>query len=1370
SGSLTVTVDQVAPIVTGVTIDLDATSDSGVEDDDNITNDNTPSLTLGGLTVSDSVFLYVNGVLNQKDITIAATHTFTSTALIDFTHEITMKAKDYAGNLSEFSGPLSIRVDTTPYTIISTPNLLSEDDSGISNTDNITNNRTPRFEFSQLASVKDSIRLFIDNGVSNEFLIGGRKGLDKLKDTLTVPTSSRLDEGAYTFTYVVIDSAGNTSAASSGSVITVDFTAPDAPTAPDLVANDDSGISNSDNLTNLSTMNITTSGLNEGDFGLLYKVDGVPTTTLVDSVIVPDSGILTYAVGNTSDGAFDFYITATDVAGNRSVNSTITTITIDQTAPDVSGVVIDLDDQSDTGFKNNDNLTNDTSPTFTVSSLVPTDSVYIYFNGADSNKLKADATTESFTGALTTDGSYIATIKSRDIAGNLSLASPGLNFRLDTTPFTPTTTPNLLAEFDSGMSTSDDTTSSRVPQFEVTQLPSISDSLYLYIQSGITNQLVQKTVKSYNKTKDTLFVPDGSELGSGEFIVTYTVLDSAGNVSVPSNPMTLYIDYTAPNNPGEPILNSYSDLGESNADKLTNQDRVDITLTNILPGYSGLIYLDDGVTKTKIDSGFFTPGTEGITFDVPTALTGTYIYTTVHVDTAGNRSGFSDPITISVDRDAPSAAVTYEGDALVRAGDISTLVTFTFSEPMDSVIVPTIDVLYPDPTGNVRLSGVALVESGNGDDIWTFSIPLDGDDYNTLNGNFTLSVTASDMAGNPISSGDITGLTTLRLDNINPTFTNIVPEASSYNNILNNFGWNLSESVVSGEVSFTNIVNGSITTVTLSDTELEVGDRDVGSFLAGDPILEEGTYNMVFTSVDTAGNTGRDTIANYTYDITSSSAVVTYSELFASPGQVDTITVTFNEPMLATPSLTITFPSVFDPPVVSNLTLPDSGDGTIWYHPFTVPDIMTEQGFIELAITATDLALNPFDSDSISIPNNLFIDNIVPEATFVYENISNPDLDNIGIGGDTVRVTITVNEPIKATEPIPTLSYTYGFGDGENGTSVVGQVPESTNDENTIWIFQFTVSDSVQDDGDINFQFVAEDRSNNPVDQLVNANIFRVDNQPPADFATGIITTHGLNPVQGWITGITDSIGIQVPIQTYQEDSTLFLGGNIQIQFYNLNRGTAWVTPTRNDSIIEAGPAEQFYRTVNELYAVMDTVNSLRTGDSLAIRARIIDKHGNITNGSISETRLAFDPTPPSIGSVIGGSFVSGDTLFSKDTLTVQWTAFEEVNEDESGLERYEISIMKLDTNDVSSMFLSWDTLAPDINSYTRELFLEHRNRYYAHIRAFDVGGNISETLVTDTLLRFNSNPNILSLSNATLDEDIFWTDTVRLTDLDLNV
>ena len=139
---------------------------------------------------------------------------------------------------------------------------------------------------------------------------------------------------------------------------------------------------------------------------------------------------------------------AIDTAGNTSANSASTTITIDQTAPDVSTAAIDLVDNSDTGIKIDDNLTNDTTPSFTVSNVVATDSVYLYFNGLENKKLKASTTSVSFTGDVSTDGTYAATIKSRDIAGNLSDASSALTFRLDTTPFTPTSAPNLLAEFD----------------------------------------------------------------------------------------------------------------------------------------------------------------------------------------------------------------------------------------------------------------------------------------------------------------------------------------------------------------------------------------------------------------------------------------------------------------------------------------------------------------------------------------------------------------------------------------------------------------------------------------------------------------------------------------------------------------------------------------------------------------------------------------------------------------------------------------------------------------------------------------------------------------------------------------------------------
>ena len=1368
SGSLTVTVDEVVPVVTGVTIDLDALSDTGVKNNDNITNDSTPTFTLGGLTVTDSVFLYVNGVLNQKGITTATSHTFTTSTLTDFNHAITMKAKDYAGNLSAFSDPLSVRVDTTPFTIVSAPDLLVEDDSGISSTDNITNNRTPRFEFAQLSSIKDSIRLFINNGVSNEFLVGGRKGLDKLKDTLTVPTPSRLDEGTYTLTYVVIDSAGNTSTASSGTLIKVDFTAPNAPTAPDLIANDDSGISNTDNLTNVNTMSITTSGLTEGDFGLLYKVDGVPTTTLIDSLIVPNTGTLTYSVGNTEDGAFSFHVTAIDTAGNTSASSVSTVVNIDQTAPDVSNAAIDLADESDTGIKNDDNLTNDTTPSFNVTNVVATDSVYLYFNDVENKKLKASTTSASFTGDVSTDGTYIATIKSRDIAGNLSDASSALSFRLDTTPFTPTSAPNLIAEFDSGLSATDDTTNSRVPQFEVSQLPSISDSLHLYVQSGITNELLFKTRKGYNKTKDTLSVPEVSQLGSGAYIVTYTVIDSAGNTSAASDAMTVYIDFTAPNTLGVPILDSASDFGESNSDRITNADSVKVVLKDILPAYSGVLYSVNGTDTTKYDSNFYDPGDENLSFWVNTSVSGSYMYTSVHVDSAGNRSAHSGGLSLVSDHVTPSAVISFDGDSLVRAGDLSTLATFTFSESMDSVNVPTVDVSYPEVPDSLFLTGQSLTRS-SGDTVWTFAVPLNSPGLEEADGFITLSLNASDVSGNAILSPDITGLTTLRLDNTDPTFTNVIPESGSFYNVLNNFSWNLSEAIDTGYVTFNKLDDGSNIVVPLIGIERNRGDKTVGSLLSGDPNLSEGLHNMIFTSVDTAGNTGIDTISNYTYDTTSSAATVTFSELFASPGQIDTITVTFNEAMKATPTIQIGFPSEFDGVYDTTLSLPDGGDGTVWVHNFQVPDV-TQQGNVTIGITATDLATNAIEPEDISVPENLYIDNVDPVATFTYSNISNPDLSNIGIGGDTVQVTVTMNEPLATTDPIPSINYTYGSGDGEDGTTVSGQVPQSTTSGDSVWIFQVILSDSVQDDGDLNFDLVAEDRSNNSVTSFVDASTFRVDNQPPIAFETGLISTHGLNPVQGWITGVTDTIGVQVPIQTYQEDSTLFLGGYVQIQFYNLNRGTSWVTPGSNDPIIESGPAEQFYRNIDSLYAVMDTVAALRTGDSLAVRARIVDKHGNITNGTTSSTRLAFDATAPSTGSISGGSFVAGDTLFSKDTVSIQWTAFEETDEDESGLERYEVSILKLNSENVGSLFYGWDTLASDLTSFTKELPLEHNNRYVGNVRAFDVAGNISDILVTDTLLRYNSNPDILNLENAVLNEDLFWTDTVKISDPDLSV
>ena len=197
---------------------------------------------------------------------------------------------------------------------------------------------------------------------------------------------------------------------------------------------------------------------------------------------------------------------------------------------------------------------------------------------------------------------------------------------------------------------------------------------------------------------------------------------------------------------------------------------------------------------------------------------------------------------------------------------------------------------------------------------------------------------------------------------------------------------------------------------------------------------------------------------------------------------------------------------------------------------------------------------------------------------------------------------------------------------------------------------------------------------------------------------------------------------------------------------------------------------EIFYRHIDALYAVMPQGSDLKTGDSLAVRARVIDRHGNATVGTESLTRLAFDPTAPVVGAVTGGSFTSGDTLFSSDSLKIEWSAFTETDEDESGVDRYEVSILKLDDQNTGTIIFGWDTLASNVTTFWDSTYLEHNNRYVGHVRAFDVAGNISDTLVTDIILRYNSNPVITALSNAVLNEDFFWTDTVKFTDLDLNV
>ncbi|NJR75854.1 MAG: DUF4114 domain-containing protein, partial [Scytonema sp. CRU_2_7] len=94
------------------TLDLTSESDSGVSNTDNITSDNTPTIT-GNAEVGAKVQLYSGSVLlGQTTADTAGIWQITTNVLNDGTQNFSAIATDIAGNVSPTSSPLNIFIDT----------------------------------------------------------------------------------------------------------------------------------------------------------------------------------------------------------------------------------------------------------------------------------------------------------------------------------------------------------------------------------------------------------------------------------------------------------------------------------------------------------------------------------------------------------------------------------------------------------------------------------------------------------------------------------------------------------------------------------------------------------------------------------------------------------------------------------------------------------------------------------------------------------------------------------------------------------------------------------------------------------------------------------------------------------------------------------------------------------------------------------------------------------------------------------------------------------------------------------------------------------------------------------------------------------
>ncbi|ECD2577071.1 Ig-like domain repeat protein [Salmonella enterica subsp. enterica serovar Stanley] len=403
-------------IDTQVQIDsVTLTTDSGVNDHDNVTNATRPSFEIATPDDVTSVLVSFDGV-NWTPISknAAGQWEFTAgSALPDGHYTLHVQATDRAGNTA--NSTLGFTVDTQ----IDGLSVVMLDDAGKDSTDGITNITSPRFEISAREPLQ-SVTVIL-NGKSSTLTQGaGNKWL--------FTPDTPLVDGTYKIEIVAEDIAGNK--ISKEVSFTIDTIVSDP--SIDLLDADDTGESAVDNITSVTKPR--------------FVIGNVPAD--IDTVVIRINGVSYQVTANgnnlwefqvpvaLNDGVYEAVVVFRDIAGNTS--ETKLPFTIDTT----TSVSVRMEPASDTGNSNSDNLTNKQNPKF-EGTAEPNAKLVITIVDDKSGRevLKQTITVGadgnwSVTPNILPDGMYTINVVATDVAGNTAQTQE--RFTIDTVTIDPT--------------------------------------------------------------------------------------------------------------------------------------------------------------------------------------------------------------------------------------------------------------------------------------------------------------------------------------------------------------------------------------------------------------------------------------------------------------------------------------------------------------------------------------------------------------------------------------------------------------------------------------------------------------------------------------------------------------------------------------------------------------------------------------------------------------------------------------------------------------------------------------------------------------------------------------------------------------------
>ncbi|ELV2799754.1 non-fimbrial adhesin SiiE [Salmonella enterica] len=612
-------------IDTQVQIDsVTLTTDSGVNDHDNVTNATRPSFEIATPDDVTSVLVSFDGV-NWTPISknAAGQWEFTAgSALPDGHYTLHVQATDRAGNTA--NSTLGFTVDTQ----IDGLSVVMLDDAGKDSTDGITNITSPRFEISAREPLQ-SVTVIL-NGKSSTLTQGaGNKWL--------FTPDTPLVDGTYKIEIVAEDIAGNKISKE------VSFTIDTIVSDPriDLLDADDTGESAVDNITSVTKPR--------------FVIGNVPAD--IDTVVIRINGV-SYPVtanGNNlwefqvpvalNDGVYEAVVVFRDIAGNTS--ETKLPFTIDTT----TSVSVRMEPASDTGSSNSDNLTNKQNPKF-EGTAEPNAKLVITIVDDKSGRevLKQTITVGadgnwSVTPNILPDGMYTINVVATDVAGNTAQTQE--RFTIDTVTIDPT-----IRLSDPSIDDQYEATSLR-PEFK-----GLAEAF-----STIMIQWDGKVVGSANANAngEWSWTPP-SVLAPGSYVVSIVAKDKAGNESSQVDfPVVIpVIDVTPPTIK----LSEESDSGALG--DFTTNNKTPTLIGNTLPNAIVSIYVDG------VKVGEATADTAGrYTFQLSEMKDGHYVVQVGIVNPRDNSELRSTAVDVTIDTEV--AELVWNISGMHEGGYINTV-------------------------------------------------------------------------------------------------------------------------------------------------------------------------------------------------------------------------------------------------------------------------------------------------------------------------------------------------------------------------------------------------------------------------------------------------------------------------------------------------------------------------------------------------------------------------------------------------------------------------------------------------------------------------------------------------------------------------